>query len=52
MNEYIDRLERSGMSRHDATRLARAMVRDYGYKALEELTAEREKEAYVERIQP
>lgn len=52
MNDYIDRLERCGMARHEAVRLVKAMIKDYGYRELEELTKEMEKEAYVERVQP
>lgn len=52
MNEYIKRLQRCGMAPHEALRLVKAMVKDYGYRELEELTASMEKDAYVERIQP
>lgn len=40
------------MAPHEALRLVKAMVKDYGYRELEELTASMEKDAYVERIQP
>lgn len=52
MNDYIDRLERCGMARHEAVRLVKAMIKDFGYRELEELTKEMEKDAYVDRVQP
>lgn len=51
MNEYIKRLQRTGMAPHEALRLVKAMIKDYGYREMEELTASMEKDAYVDRVQ-
>lgn len=48
MNEYIERLMRCGIPPHDALRLLRAMIRDFGFDALEELTASIEGDCYVD----
>lgn len=52
MQEYINRLARCGVSAAEAIRLCKAMVRDFGFDALEELTASIERDSHVERIQP
>ena len=46
MQEYIERLIRCGMPPHDALRLLKSMIRDFGYEALEELTRSMEVDCY------
>lgn len=50
MREYIERMMRCGIAAEEATRICRAMVRDYGYQELEELTADIERDSHVERV--
>ena len=48
MSEYMERLERCGISAYDACQIIRAMLKDYDIDALEELTASIEVECYVD----
>lgn len=50
MREYIERMMRCGITAEEATRICSAMVRDYGYQELEELTADIERDNYVGRV--
>ena len=50
MNEYLQRLITCGVPPHDAMRLLKSMIRDFGYDALEELTQEFEEEGHVAGI--
>jgi hypothetical protein len=47
MQEYMERLMRCGIPPHDAMRLLKAMIRDFGYDELEELIVSIEREGYV-----
>ena len=50
MNEYIERLTRTGMSAHEAYRLVFDFLKNFSLKELEEFIKERECEVYVDRI--
>lgn len=50
MYEYIERLMRCGIAPQEALGLFKSMVRDFGYKALDELITAMEKDRYVERV--
>lgn len=48
MQKYVDRIMRCGVSASEAVRLYKAMVRDFGFDALEELIASMERDCYVD----
>ena len=51
MGDYIARLERTGMSAHEACRLVFDFLKNFTHEELEEFILEREDECYVDRIQ-
>lgn len=51
MNEKVERLIRCGFAPHDALRMCKAMVKDFGFKELEDFVSSVEGDVYVGRIQ-
>ena len=50
MESYIRRLERVGVSAHEAYRIVFDFLKVFGYEELEEYITERESETYVGNV--